>query len=50
MENNLFSSEAIAEISCILKKGNTVEIKKVGGALVIVEIQRKVKNKTSITG
>ncbi len=50
MENNLFSSEAIAEISRILKKGNTVEIKKVNGTLVIVEIQRKVKNRTSITG
>lgn len=50
MENNLFSSEAIAEIGRILKKGNTVEIKKVNGALVIVEIQRKVKNRTSITG
>lgn len=50
MENNLFSSEAIAEINRILKKGNTVEIKKVKDTLVIVEIQRKVKNKTSITG
>ena len=50
MENNLFSSEALAEIHRILKKGNTVELKKVNGMLVIVEIQRKVKNKTSITG
>lgn len=50
MENNIFSSEAMAEINRILKKGNTVELKKVNGMLVIVEIQRKVKNKTSITG
>lgn len=50
MENNIFSSEAITEINRILKKGNTVELKKVNGMLVIVEIQRKVKNKTSITG
>ncbi len=50
MENNLFTSEAMAEISRILKKGNTVELKKVNGTLVIVEIQRKVKSRTSITG
>lgn len=50
MENNIFSGDVIAEINRILKKGNTVELKKVNGMLVIVEIQRKVKNRTSITG
>jgi hypothetical protein len=33
-----------------LKRGNTVELKKVNGEIVVVEIQRKVKNKTVITG
>ena len=33
-----------------LKRGNTVELKRERDALVIVEIQRKVKIKTSATG
>ena len=32
------------------KRGNTVELKKEHGKLVVVELQRKVKSKTSITG
>lgn len=42
--------EVIQMILTILKKGNNVEIKKENGKLVVVEIQRKVKTKTSITG
>lgn len=46
----LFSAEVIDLIMRILKRGDTVEIKKENNKLVIVEIQRKVKNKTSIIG
>jgi len=42
--------EVIRTILAILKKGNNAEIKKENGKLVVVEIQRKVKTKTSITG
>ena len=42
--------EVIQMILTILKKGNNAEIKKENGKLVVVEIQRKVKTKTSITG
>lgn len=47
---NIFSDELIAEIMRILKHGNSVELKKENNKLVLVEIQRKVKNKTSIIG
>lgn len=43
-------SETIEVIMNILKKGNTVELKREQGKLVIVEIQRKVKIKTSAIG
>lgn len=49
-QKTLFSSEVIELIMQILKRGNTVEIKKENNRLVVVEIQRKVKNKTSIIG
>lgn len=50
MNENLFNSEVIELIMRTLKRGNTVELKKEHNKLVIVEIQRKVKNKTSIIG
>ena len=34
----------------ILKKGNSAELKKEQGKLVVVEIKRKVKTKTAING
>jgi len=37
-------------IAKILKRGNTAEIKREQGKLVVVEISRKVKVKTSING
>lgn len=37
------------EIQRILKRGNTVELKKVGGQIVVVEIERKVKIKRTVT-
>lgn len=49
-QKTVFSSEVIDLIMQILKRGNTVEIKKENNRLVVVEIQRKVKNKTSIIG
>lgn len=45
-----FSVEALDTIRSILKKGNSAELKRENGKLVIVEIQRKVKSKTSIIG
>ena len=39
------------EIQKILKRGNTAEIKKTGGQIIVVEIERKVKiRKTLATG
>lgn len=50
IELKLLSQEVIEEINRILKHGNTVEIKCENGKLVVVEIQRKAKIKTSING
>jgi len=49
-DTNLFSPEVIDEIVRILKKGNSVELKKEHDKLVVVEIQRKMKIKASIIG
>lgn len=49
-QSKLFSPEVVDLIMQILKRGNTVEIKKENNKLVVVEIQRRVKNKTSIIG
>ena len=38
------------EISNILKRGNTAEVKREKDNIVVVEIQRKVKNKTPVKG
>jgi hypothetical protein len=39
------------EIQRILKRGNTAEVKKSGGQIIVVEIERKVKiKKTFATG
>jgi len=43
----MFNTEVIETISKILKKGNSVELKKENGKLVVVEIERKVKAKTT---
>lgn len=40
--------KTIEEILRILKRGNTVEVKKVNGQLVVVEIERKVKVKQNL--
>ena len=49
-ENILFTPEVVDLIMKILRRGNSAEIKKENNKLVIVEIERRVRNKTSITG
>lgn len=45
------SDEVFETILSILKRGNTAEVKRVGGEIQIIEIQRKVKHRmTVITG
>lgn len=50
IDKTLFSDEVIGEVERIIKKGNTVELKREKDKLVIVEIQRKVKIKKSTIG
>ena len=53
MENetkSLFTAEVVNTIMKVLKRGDSVELKKENGKLVVVEIQRKVKIKTSAIG
>lgn len=49
-DSSLFSADVVETIAKILKRGDTVELKKENGKLVVVEIQRKVKIKTSAIG
>lgn len=44
------NEEMIKEIYRILRKGNTVEVKKENGKIVIVEIKRQVKMKALANG
>lgn len=46
----IVNKEVVEIISRILKRGNSAELKKENGKLVVVEIERKVKTKTSING
>ena len=46
----LFDEKMTEIILQALKRGNTVELKKEQGKLVIVEIQRKMRTKASIIG
>lgn len=50
MDNKVFTAELQDTIMKIVKKGNSAEIKKENNKLVVVEIERRVRNKTSITG
>ena len=50
MNKNIFTAEVAEAVIEILKKGNAAELKRENGKLVVVEIHRKVKNKTLITG
>nr|DAR34445.1 MAG TPA: hypothetical protein [Caudoviricetes sp.] len=49
-ENLVFTPEVIDLIMRIVRRGNSAEIKKENNKLVIVEIERRVRNKTSIIG
>lgn len=50
MADELLSSAQVAIIKQVLKRGYSVELKMENGKLVVVEIRRQVKIKTSITG
>lgn len=43
-------TEVMNEIMRIIKHGDSCEVKKENGKIVVVQIQRKVKIKTLITG
>lgn len=43
------SDEALEKILSILKRGNTAEVKRVCGEIQIIEIQRKIKHRMTIT-
>lgn len=49
-EKSIFTPEMVDLIMKIVRKGNSAEIKKENNKLVIVEIERRVRNKTSIIG
>ena len=49
-EKIVFTPEMLELIVRIVRRGNSAEIKKENNKIVIVEIERRVKNKTSITG
>lgn len=46
----VFTPEMLELIVRIVRRGNSAEIKKENNKIVIVEIERRVRNKTSITG
>lgn len=50
MADEVLSSAQVAIIKQVLKRGYSVELKMENGKLVVVEIRRQVKIKTSITG
>lgn len=49
-EKSIFTPGMVDLIMKILRRGNAAEIKKENNKLVIVEIERRVRNKTSIIG
>ncbi len=50
VSSKCFTEGVVQEISKIIKRGNSAELKKENNKLVVVEIRRKAKIKTSITG
>ena len=50
MTKSILDEKATTIILQAFKRGNSVELKKEQGKLVVVEIQRKMKIKASITG
>lgn len=49
MESVNKPDKALEKILPILKRGNTVEVKCVGGEIQIIEIQRKIKHRMTAT-
>lgn len=41
-------SEIMTAVLSILKRGNTAEVKRVGGEIHIIEIQRKIKHRATV--
>lgn len=50
MDDRYFTPDVIAQIERIVKHGNIAEIKIERQNLVVVEIERRVRSKTAITG
>lgn len=48
MELSNASDEVLGKILLILKRGNTVEVKRVNGEIQIIEIQRKIKHRMTV--
>lgn len=46
----ILTEKQLNEIQSIIRRGNTVELKKENGKIVIVEVGRKVISKTLTTG
>ena len=46
---NIDANNLLAAILAILKRGNAVEIKRVGDHIQIIEIQRKIKHRMTVT-
>ncbi len=50
MNVNNLPAESAEQIIKIIRHGNDAEVKKINGQIVVIEIERKVRAKTSITG
>jgi len=50
VEDRYFTPETIAQIERIVKHGNIAEVKIERQNVVVVEIERRVRSKTAITG
>lgn len=50
IDASFFTPDIIEMFNRAFANGNPVEVKEVRGNIVFVEIQRKVKKKTSVTG
>lgn len=48
-ETETTSAEIFSAVLPILKRGNTAEVKRISGEIQIIEIQRKIKHRTTIT-
>lgn len=49
MNADLPESKILSAVLQILKRGNTAEIKRVGEQIQVIEIQRKIKHRVTLT-